>query len=271
MSAPVKKKGEIAKIRAYGYCRVSTEQQADEGDSFMVQYEKIKAFATLKGVELVETVQERVSGGVEPGKRPIMKEIFTAFKEGKANAIVVAKLDRFSRSLKDVILTIERFEKKGIHFFCVDPQIDTTNDYGKFLLHLFGALAEMEKKRIVQRTKEVMTAKREKGHLIGGIPFGFDVKLQDKDKILVPNEREQALIVRIKTLRNTQIQGATGKPKPMSYQAICDKLIEEDVPNKNGTVSWFPTQIRRICFDGKYKSGCKKKGKEEEIKEEEEE
>jgi site-specific DNA recombinase len=253
-----KKEVEDTRIKAIGYCRVSTDRQAEEGDSFMVQSDKIRGYAAAKNLNLLEIIQESCSGGVAPRKRPRMKEVLQMIKDGKANAIVVAKLDRFSRSLKDVILTLDKFEKDKVHFVCIEPEIDTTSAFGTFLLHLFGALAQMEKTRIVARTKETMAAKRERNHLIGAVPFGFRVELQGKDKVLVPEEREQLLTTRIKAMRATQIIGAKGRVRPMSYQAICDVLKKEEVLNKNGTTNWFPSQIRRICFDGEYRGGRKK-------------
>jgi len=263
-----KKKVKDTRITAIAYCRTSTDRQAEEGDSFMVQSDKIRGYGIAKGINVIEVVQESCSGGIAPRKRPRMKEVLKAIKEGRANAIIVAKLDRFSRSLKDVIMTLDKFKKEGVHFLCIEPDIDTTNPFGKFLLHLFAALSEMEKDRIVMRTKETMAAKKARNHLVGSVPFGFRVELQGKDKILIPEEREQALITRIKTMRETQIIDAKKKVRPTSYQVICDTLITEGVLNKNGTTNWFPSQIRRICFDGKYGGGRKKQEKKEEESEE---
>lgn len=270
-----KKVVEDTRVKAIGYVRVSTEKQADEGDSFMVQSDKIRGYCLAKDINVIEILQESCSGGIAPRKRPTMKVILDRIKKGEANAIIVSKLDRFSRSLRDVILTLDKFKRERVHFLCIDPDIDTTTPYGRFLLHLFGALAEMEKDRIVARTKETMAAKKARNHLVGSVPFGFIVKLQGKDKILVPEEREQALITRIKAMRAIQVIDAKKTVRCTSYQSICDKLKREGVLNKNGTPNWFPSQIRRICFDGKYGGGRKRKdeckGEEDESEEDEDE
>lgn len=268
MAAPVKtkkKKGVVdTRIKAYGYVRVSTKMQEEDGDSFQTQGDIIRVYAEMKGVNLLVTYPETCSGATPFNKRPVMTQILDSIKNGHANAIIVSKLDRFSRRMKDIVNTLAAFEEQKIHFFCANPEIDTTTTTGMFTVHILGAIAQMERSIISDRVKEVMQNKKAHGHLVGSVPFGYDTKLEGDTKVLVPNEREQALITRIKAMRAVEKVTAKGKRRPTSYQAICITLSNERVLNKNGTTNWFPAQIRRICFDGDYRSGQQEESEEEE-------
>jgi len=96
-------------VKAIGYVRVSTDKQADTGGSLEAQAERIRAMAVVQGAELVEMI---VDGGesAKDLKRPGMQKLLSAVEAKQAQAVIVAKLDRLTRSVKDLGELLERFE-----------------------------------------------------------------------------------------------------------------------------------------------------------------
>lgn len=137
-----------------GYARVSTADQ-----SVAAQEDILKE----NGCELIYS--ETASGG--KADRPKLKEMFDYAREG--DTIVVYKLDRLGRSLKDLINLLEQLEERGIHFESITDGIDTSTSAGKLQMHLIGAMAEFERDLIRERTKAGLEAARARGRK-GGRP-----------------------------------------------------------------------------------------------------
>ena len=238
------------KIVAYGYCRVSTEKQGVEGDSLDTQEGQIKAYAQAHNIELRNIYREVCSGGTHPKAREQLKAILKLFKKGQGNAIIVTKIDRLSRSLRDFFCILEDWEQEGINFICVQSGIDTSTAQGKCVIQMLCSINELERKQIAQRTEETMRHKYQSGHLLGTVPFGMKVEeWVDGTRILVPDEREQALIERAKELRQETTILKNGAERQRSYREICKIFEREGIVNKNGTVRWHPSQISRMCGD----------------------
>ena len=146
--------------RVVGYVRVSTDDQNLE----MQIRALIKA-----GVKPDDIYSDKLSGGTL--KRSGLRDALNDCRSG--DILVVWKLDRLARSLKDLIDLFEALEADGIELRSLHEQIDTTTPIGKFMFHLTGALAEFEKSLISFRTSEGMKVAREKGQKFGPAPkFG---------------------------------------------------------------------------------------------------
>jgi DNA invertase Pin-like site-specific DNA recombinase len=147
-----------------GYARVSTEDQ-----SLDPQIDVLKHYSDI-------CFQEKMSATKE---RPELQKALKRLNAG--DTLVVVKLDRLGRSVKDLISIVEKIKAKGAHFKSLDG-IDTSNSYGTFVFHIFSALAEMELNLIKERTKAGLKAARARGR-IGGRPKG--VSLEGKRKAFV--------------------------------------------------------------------------------------
>src|SRR4051794_1756678 len=112
-------------MRSIGYVRVSTERQADRGISLEAQEAKIRAMATVQGTDLVDVI---VDGGESAKflKRPGFQRILAMIAAGEIQAVIVAKLDRLTRSVKDLCGLLELFEKKGVALVSVAESLDTS-------------------------------------------------------------------------------------------------------------------------------------------------
>lgn len=151
----------------FGYARVSTKEQ-----SLDLQRDALKR----AGCE--EIVEEQVSG--TKAHRPQLKQMIEQLREG--DVVVVWKLDRLGRSLRELVLLIDTFQNLGVEFRSLEDQIDTTTPTGKLTFHIFAAMAEFERDLISQRTKAGLEAARSRGRK-GGRPKGLSKKAQDKARL----------------------------------------------------------------------------------------
>lgn len=141
-----------------GYARVSTQDQ-DTG---------------LQQVALAEAGCEQVYTEKASGAQRDRPELAAALDYArKGDTLVVWKLDRLARSLRQLIETVERLEERGVGFRSLTENIDTTTNGGKLVFHLFAALAEFERGLIRERTVAGLAAARARGR-VGGRPRGLD-------------------------------------------------------------------------------------------------
>ena len=220
-----------------GYLRVSTEEQANEGVSLDAQRATIQAYATLRGLDLIEIiVDEGVSGGKELASRPGGSRVAELASKGKVQAVIACKLDRLFRDAADCLNTTKEWDRKDVALHLIDvggQSIDTSSTMGRFFLTMMAGVAEMERNMIRDRTKAAMSHKRTKGERISRFaPFGFKFE----GDTVIADETEQAIISDIRTLRDGG----------WSYQRICDELFDRGILTKNGETKWVPTTVKRI-------------------------
>jgi site-specific DNA recombinase len=139
------------------YARVSTEKQEESLDE---QVRMLVEFCERSKYEVYKVYSETGSGA--KSKREMFMELMRDVEANKFNAVVVLKLDRFSRSMLDLLTSVERLKENGVDFISVNDHIETTTPQGKLIFHIMGALAEFERSLIYERTKVgIERAKRE--------------------------------------------------------------------------------------------------------------
>lgn len=179
-------------MSVYGYCRVSTGKQAEDGESLGVQERQIQGWCLMQGETVAETFVERgVSGSVPIAKRPEGSRLMTLVKKG--DTIVTPRLDRFFRSALDALQTVEGAQKKGIRIVVIDALGDITgNGMAKAFLTISAAFAELERDTIKERVSTVKADQRQRGRYLGGkVPYGYRVGPGGE---LVEDEKEQTAI-----------------------------------------------------------------------------
>lgn len=150
-----------------GYARVSTKDQ-----SLNLQKDALEKAGCQK------IYSEQISG--TKTDRAKLDEMIEHIRSG--DIIVVWKLDRLGRSLRDLVNLISKFQELGVGFKSLQDNIDTTTPTGKLTFHLFAALAEFEKDIISERTKAGLDSARVRGRK-GGRPKGLSKKAQDKARL----------------------------------------------------------------------------------------
>ncbi len=149
----------------FGYVRASTKEEVKQG-SMDRQKNTIKAWADQKGYEVIFYEDSAYTG--KKIKRPGLERMFMEIDTYKPVAVIVTKIDRFARSLKDLQNMISDLQGKGVDFIAIEqPDINTSSSMGKLLLQLLGAFAEFEVNLINERTK----AGREYA-MMRGVKFG---------------------------------------------------------------------------------------------------
>lgn len=183
-------------MRAVGYVRVSTVEQAREGVSLDNQEAKIRAYASFNDLDLKEVIREEGTSA-KSLDREGMNRLLKMVDAGKVEAVIVYKLDRLSRKTIDTLNLIELLEAKGVAFHSISEKVDTKSATGRFFLTIISAIAQMERDVISERTRDALAHKKANGEWIGGVPFGFKVK----GNHLVEDPEQLKVIQKAKRLR----------------------------------------------------------------------
>jgi len=140
-------------MQAIGYVRVSTDRQAEQGVSLEAQESKIRAMATIHSAELAEVI---IDGG-ESAKslnRPGLQPLLALINAGQVQAVIVAKLDRLTRSVKDLCNLLELFEKRKVALISVAESLETTSAAGRLVITIMAAVSQWEREAIGERTRD---------------------------------------------------------------------------------------------------------------------
>jgi site-specific DNA recombinase len=227
--------GDEERIRVDGYIRVSTEEQSTEGVSLPLQEDKIRDYCKLYGLDLVKI--ERDAGvSAKTMDRPGLATVLEDLERGRVDGLVIYKLDRLTRSLRDWSDLIERFftEKAGRRLFSVNDHIDTRTPSGLLVLDIIMTVAQWERREISFRTKAALQGKIGRGERCGRIRFGYD--LAGDGRTLVPNPLEQQAIT---LMKRWDEQG-------MTYRRMVAMLEELGIETKEPGSIWRPGVIHRI-------------------------
>jgi site-specific DNA recombinase len=179
-------------MKVIGYIRVSTDEQANNGVSLQAQEWKIRDYCSLYDLELIEIVRDEASG--KSLEREGLTRVLSELSRGRAGGVVVMKLDRLTRSVRDLGVLLDRYfdGKQPYHLYSVGEQIDTTSAAGRLVLHILCSVAQWERETIGERTSAALRHMRRNNRFTGGFaPWGFTV---DGDGSLVPNNEEQLAI-----------------------------------------------------------------------------
>jgi len=219
-------------MKAIGYARVSTDKQAERGVSLEAQTEKIRAMALVHDAELLDII---VDGG-ESAKslnRPGMQRLLALVDSGEVKTVIVAKLDRLTRSVKDLCELLDRFERRGVALVSVAESLDTGSAAGRLVLNIMTAVSQWEREAIGERTRDAMSHKRNQGQRVGNIAYGC--QLAGDGVHLEANPAEQAVLSEIRQLRS---QGAT-------LRGIAATLNHRAYRTRRGT-TWRLESVARI-------------------------
>jgi putative DNA-invertase from lambdoid prophage Rac len=186
-------------MRVFGYVRVSTGRQAEEGESLGAQERQLAGYSLQHGWVLVDTFREEgVSGSVPLAQRPAGARLLATLRAG--DAVVASKLDRVFRSALDALQMVAAFKEQGVSLHLLDLGGDVSgNGLSKLFLTVAAAFAEAERDRIRERIAGVKADQKQRGRYLGGkVPYGFRVSA---DGALEPVPEQQAAIEHAHALR----------------------------------------------------------------------
>src|SRR5664279_531248 len=186
-------------MTTYGYARVSTVRQADEGESLEVQQRTIAGYALMHGMKVDQVFVERgVSGSKPVSERPQSAALLAVLKPG--DTVITPKLDRMFRSALDALSVLADLKKRGVALHMIDLGGDvTTNGISKLVFTILSAVAEAECDRTRERITEVKRDQRTRNRYLGGVPpFGWR-KGDAGELVAVPEQ--QTAIERMRSMR----------------------------------------------------------------------
>jgi DNA invertase Pin-like site-specific DNA recombinase len=204
-------------VRAIAYTRVSTGRQAESGLGLTDQLATVTAAIELKGWVLVHHAED-AGLSARTMRRPALAEAVGMLDRGDADALVCAKADRLSRSLRDLATLLERAERRGWKLVLLDLDVDTSTPAGELLANMLGSAARFESRRIGERVAAAHRVRRAQGKRAGQAP------------VLPANVRARIAAER-----------AAGKSLP----TIAAGLNAEGVPTAKGG-TWHPSTVAHV-------------------------
>lgn len=206
-----------APLRVLGYVRVSTDKQ-DVGPE--VQAAALGAEAARRGWALTIRREDAVSAKSLKG-RPVLAEALADLKAGRADVLAVSKLDRLSRNVGDLSRLLDDAEREGWHLVLLDLNVDTTTTMGRAMAQVTATFAELERRRIGERTREAMAK----------------IKAEQPDKHMGrPSKLPAQVAARIRA------DHAAGVP----MLRIAAALNDEGIPTATGRGTWHASTIKAI-------------------------
>lgn len=222
-------------MRAALYIRVSTDEQAREGFSIRAQKNQLVNYCRDYDYEIANIyIDDGFSA--KDTKRPKLKELLQAAEERSFDAVIVHKLDRFTRSVKDLYELLEFLQSYGIGFISKQEKFDTTSAMGRAMIGMLGVFAQFERELIAERVRFGVEQKVKEGKRPGGrVPFGYD-----KDENMIEEEAEQ-----IRLVRKLYMSG-------MSYQGVAAFMHRKNYMRRG--YEWTATNVA-LTLENPYYAG----------------
>lgn len=223
--------------RIVAYLRVSTEHQAEGGVSLAAQRAKVEAYATLYELDLVAVVEDAAVSG-KTLARPGLDRALAMLEAGEAEGLLVAKLDRLTRSVRDLGSLLDRGFRERWALLSVAEQIDTRSAAGRLVLNVLAAVSEWEREAIGERTRDALAHLKAEGVVLGGAALGWE-RTEERDaegrRVVRPLADESATVARIRAL----------KAEGLSLREIARRLEAEGHRTKRGG-RWHPQTVARV-------------------------
>ncbi len=206
--------------KAIGYIRVSPRDQAANSVSLVSQRAKIEAYAVLHDLTLVEVIED-AGHSAKSLDRPGMTKLLSRIRDRRIGVVVVAKLDRITRSVRDLGELIDVFQRSGVEFASVADHIDTSTASGRLVLNVMGSVSQWEREAIGERTSEALAVMRSNGRRISRhAPYGYRLNGQG----WIEDEWEQRAIGLMRQLR----------AKGTSLRRIAEELQAKGFTSRTG-------------------------------------
>ena len=203
-----------------GYVRVSTDEQAVSGLGLAAQRQAIEAEAARRGLPLLAVYEDAGISGKSLA-RPGLSAALADLDAGNGTVLLVAKLDRLSRSVHDATGLMQRAERAGWGLVAMDANVDTTTPQGAAMTQVLAVFAELERRLIGERTKDALAVCKAQGVKLGR-----------------PRTLDSEVVARIRTAH------ADGQ----GWSKIARDLTTEGVPTAQGGARWYPATVRYVAL-----------------------
>ena len=214
--------------KAIAYTRISISEQALRELSLKAQRVEVNAQAERSGVVIVKVLTDK-DESASTLNRPAMSELLRQIDSGQIDAVIISKLDRLTRRIKDFMSLLKRMKQakradggKGVDLISSAESLDTGSATGQIVINIMDSVSKWDREVIGERTSATLQELKAQGRTTGNPPFGYAV---GEGGVLIENEREQAILKRVTQLRE---QGKT-------WQIVADTLTAEGERTRRGT------------------------------------
>ena len=219
--------------QAVAYIRVSTDEQVRGGVSLAAQEERLRAYATMSRLDLVEVIREEgVSASKALSVRPGGKALLSLVRKRTVQHVLALKLDRLFRDAADALQQTREWDQASIALHLVDlggQTLNTTSAMGRFFLAMMAGFAELERNLIAERTSTALAYKKQHREVYSPTPYGY----QREGKRLIIFPAEQAIVAQIQVWHSTA----------WSLHQIAKELNQRGTPTKRGGI-WRASTVR---------------------------
>lgn len=225
------------------YVRVSTEEQAKEGFSILAQQDKLKDYIKIKGWELYDVYIDDGISGKNITDRPEVNRLISDVIKRNVENVLVFKIDRLTRSTKDLISLMDLFNENSCAFNSLMESIDTHTPSGRMFIKIIGIFAEFERENIIERVTVALEKKVREGYILPNYslaPYGYSRQIGERN--ITVNEEESRVVQEIFNLY---------LHKHKSFNAIATELNMRNVPTRNN-VNWSGFVVSYILSNPVY-------------------
>ena len=188
--------------------------------------------AAVQDAELLDVIVD-AGESAKSLNRPGMARLLSLVDAGAVDTIIIAKLDRLTRSVRDLAVLLEQFNRRGVSLVSVAESLATGSAAGRLVLNIMVSVSQWEREAIGERTRDALSHKRSNGERVGNIQFGY--RLCADGKHVVPDSSEQAVIAAIGDMR------ASGT----SLRRIASDLNNRGLRTRRGS-PWRLESIARV-------------------------
>jgi len=221
------------------YARVSTDEQAREGQSLATQISRLSHYASSRGYDNVRVfVDDGYSA--KNMNRPALSELLSLVREGRVEAVCTMAIDRLSRNLLDMLKFIELCEQHNTSFICTALNFDTSSPIGRMTLQMLAAFAEFERSMIASRVKSNMhEIVRQKRRFLSSPPFGYELGSDGTLRIVEPEAHW------VRAAADLYLGGR-------GYREIARWLNECGAPPTRRGNPWSPSSVKAMLANRTY-------------------
>ncbi len=231
------------------YCRVSTEEQAEDGFSIEGQADKLSAYATLRDLGTVTLLTDPGLSGKDM-KRPGLQQLLAAVESGFVSHVLVWRLDRLSRNLSDLILLADTFGSHGVALHSVSENLDLSSAAGRMFYNILGTFAQYFREQLSENVRMGNDRAIKEGKHINRPKTGYDLL----DGELVPNgdaiRVQEIFRLRAQGLSYAAIEERTGIRYSTVMSILQSRVYLGEIPH-NG--SWFPGRHEAIVTEEEWR------------------
>lgn len=230
-------------MRAVGYVRVSTKEQAVEGYSLSAQKEQIKRYCEMYDLDLVNIYSDEGISGKNLEDREGIQDLRDDAKAGLFDTVIIWKLSRISRRLLDTLTLIDELNTHKIPLQSISEKVDLSTSTGTFMVQLMASLNELERNTIRENVGLGHKVKANSGEWNGGTVLGYDNVKGEGGKNKLEINKDEAEIIRY--IYNTYLNGH-------GYRYIANSLNHQGYKTKRGN-SFSTIAVKDILLNPLYK------------------